>query len=56
MRSSHLAIRSVFHSRRLTCQVPRKKAVMGMIAVNRVVMVLVGCLNLKGRGPRMEWE
>ena len=32
MRSSHLAIRSVFHSRRFTCQVPRMKAVMGMMA------------------------
>lgn len=32
MRSSHLAIRSVFQERRFTCQVPRKNAVMGMMA------------------------
>jgi hypothetical protein len=41
MRSSHLAIRSVFHSRRLTCQVPRKKAVMGMMAGGVVLVFLI---------------
>lgn len=41
MRSSHLAIRSVFQARRLTCHVPRMKAVIGIMAVGTEVLVMV---------------
>jgi len=51
IRSSALAIRSVFHRRRWTCQVPRRKAVMGMMAGFGVSESRSGC-SWEDRYPR----
>ncbi len=52
MRSSHLARSSVFHARRLTCQVPRRKAVMGMMAGGGVFLLVVVLGECGGDGER----